>query len=242
MREVKMPKKDNSSLLKPKSAVADFLDTLLQESTEQPKVEKLVRSKPKILLIPDLEELPPTPEVVASPVIEKKENEVVEEQALRQEIKLPAEPVTNIDYKFPLQCLMFSVAGNQLSIPLINMGSVLPWGDRLTMLPGAPDWFLGILKHRDRNVKVADTAKIIHIKKVGSQESTTRHILVFGDDQWAITCDELGDVIKLNEEDVKWSTRDSTGLSLGTIKQSLAVLLSPDKILSRLNEHGGNLN
>ena len=245
MREVKMSKKDTSSLLKPKSAVADFLDILLQESTEQPEIAKPVRLKPKIQLMPELEKQPPVPEVEAVPIIDQREREVVvieQKQKPQQEINIPVETVQEIEYKFPLQCLMFSVAGNQLSIPIINMGSVLSWGERLTRLPGSPDWLLGVLKYRDLKVKVADTAKIIQIKKSCEQISEIQHILVFGDDNWAITCDELGDVINLNEDDVKWSEQDNKGLFLGTIKESLAILLSPNNILNLLNKHDGKDN
>lgn len=236
-----MPKKDNSNLLKPDSAVADFLDTLLQESTEQKPLEKPLKSKPRILLMPDLVEKPPEAEVETSV---NPQNQVILEDAeqIQQQAKIPEIENKEFDYQFPLQCLMFKVAGNHLSIPLINMGSVLTWSEKLTMLPGAPDWFLGILKHRELNVKVADTAKIINATKVDSYCSGSRHILVFGDDNWAITCDEIGDVVNLNKDDVKWSGQDSKGFSLGTIKQSLAVLLSPVKILNRLNEHNAKLS
>ena len=217
MNEIKMPKKYNSGLLNPDSAVEDFLDTLLQESTEKPEKLKPVRSKSNLLLLPELEVEPAEPEIVADIEVD-------------QDVK-------SYEYSFPIQCLMFSVAGNQLSIPLINMGSVLAWGDRLTLLPDAPDWFLGILQHREMNVKVVDTAKIIHINENNQQNSEHQHILVFGDDNWAITCDKLGEVIKLNEDDVKWSKQESKNLALGTIKESLATLLDPNKILNKLNEY-----
>ncbi|MBT3205483.1 MAG: chemotaxis protein CheW [Gammaproteobacteria bacterium] len=238
MNEIKMPKKYNSGLLNPDSAVEDFLDTLLQESTEKPEKLKPVRSKSNLLLLPELEVEPAEPEIVADIEVVQLEEVTVEaeEQSLATLEKLDQD-VKSYEYSFPIQCLMFSVAGNQLSIPLINMGSVLAWGDRLTLLPDAPDWFLGILQHREMNVKVVDTAKIIHINENNQQNSEHQHILVFGDDNWAITCDKLGEVIKLNEDDVKWSKQESKNLALGTIKESLATLLDPNKILNKLNEY-----
>lgn len=138
-------------------------------------------------------------------------------------------------YDFPLQCLMFKVSGNQLSIPLIDMGSVLPWGAKLTTLPHTPDWFLGLLIHRDENVRVVNTAKFMNIPEI-SQDDDSRHILVFGNESWAITCDSLGDVIKLNEKDVKWTRKGVSNLMLGTIKSSLAILLDPEKLLMQMKQ------
>ncbi len=243
MSEIKMSKKDSNNLLKPVTAVENFLDTLLQDSTEKQPAAKPVKSKPNLLLIPDLEIEPSPPEVKIEQDLQQHQKILVDtgDQLKQQDDK--AKPLNSHEnYVFPLQCLMFSVAGAQLSIPLINMGSVLPWGERLTLLPDSPDWFLGIFQHRDINVKVADTAKIIQIGKNIEPHSNSGHILVFGDDNWAITCDGLGDVIKLNEDDVKWSKQGSKGLSLGTIKQSLAILLDPEKILKQLNVHDEKRN
>ena len=139
-------------------------------------------------------------------------------------------------YDFPMQCLMFRVSGNQLSIPLIDMGSVLPWGGSLTKLPYSPEWFLGLLIHRDQNVRVIDTAKFMHIPQTETKNEG-RHILVFGRENWALTCDQLGDVVKLNENDVKWTKKGVQGLILGTIKSSLAILIDPNKFLLQLNQN-----
>ncbi len=235
-----MQEKDHSNLLKPGSAVEDFLDTLLQESTEQPKPQKVVqlKSKSNLVLLPELQQEIVTTQVAIDKDATKVEQPAIDiEQTLLQKKEKSDLQLNSYDYTFPLQCLMFSVCGNQLSIPLIKMGSVLTWGGRLTMLPGSPDWFLGILKHRELNVKVADTAKIIQINSCKEQQPDTQHILVFGDDNWAITCDTLGNVVNLKEQDVKWSKQNSNTFSLGTIKHSLATLLDPKKILKQLNKY-----
>jgi len=230
-----MQKKDNINLLEAEAAVEDFLDTLLQESTEYAVVSKPLKTKPRLLLIPELDLAPPVTEVEEKLMVDEAPLPPALETGLQ--VQQSVTKVDANDYQFPLQCLMFTVAENVLSIPLINMGSVIPWGDRLTVLPDSPDWFLGLLKHRDENVKVADTAKVVQIKENNKKASGQRHILVFAGNSWAITCDKLGDVINLNEDDVQWSKPDSTGLALGTIKDSLAILLNPAKILNQLNRN-----
>ena len=238
-----MQKKDNSNLLKPKRAVEDFLDALLQESTEKPDALKPVRVERRLLLMPELEVKQKEPAAIASAEVEVKPEvhieavAAVEVQAQPRQ-KTETQDVNSVNYTFPLQCLMFSVADNLLSIPLINMGSVVPWGERLTKFPDSPDWFLGLMKYREQNIRVADSAKVLKIKPLAETILSGRHVLVFGDDSWAITCDRLGQVVYLNEADVQWSRQSTKGLSLGTIKQSLAMLLDPKKILDQLNRHG----
>ncbi len=235
MSEIKMPKKFNSGLLNPDFAVEDFLDTLLQESTEKLENVRPVQQISNLQLLPDLVIEPFETVIEVEPdvlALEEVKFETVEQTL--EKVEISEQALTKFNYTFPVQCLMFSVAGNQLSIPLINMGSVVTRGKRLTLLPGNPDWFLGILQHREMNVKVVDTAKILQANSK-QQHSEYQHILVFGDDNWAITCDKLGEVIKLNEDDVKWTKQGSKNLFLGTIKQSLAILLDPDKILNKLN-------
>lgn len=233
-----MQKKDNINLLEPVSAVEDYLDTLLQESTEQLEATKPVQLKSRLLLLPDLETSPAEPERE----IEAKAEKVIEQLEETTPDVQPAE-ATEIthDYQYPLQCLMFTVEGNQLCIPLIDLGNVVPWGDRLTLFPDSPEWFLGLLKHRDENVKVADTANVLQINRKKVEEpSGNRHILIFGEDNWAITCDKLGDVINLNKDDIQWPKQEGTGLSLGTIRDSLAILLDPARVLAQLNRYGDN--
>ena len=232
MNEIKMQKKDNTNLLKAEAAVEDFLDALLQESTETIETAKPVRLKPNISLIPELGLDVVTAEVkVEEKIVEIPLPEVLAvDQEIQQTITSDNEP----DYQFPLQCLMFSVADNELSIPLIKLGGVIPWGGRLTLLPDSPEWFLGLMKYRDGNIKVADTASVIEIYETKARQSDSRHILVFGEDSWAITCDKLGDVIKLNKDDIQWTKQEGKGLALGTIKDSLAILLDPAKILAKL--------
>ena len=245
-----MSKKSNNNLLDAESAVADFLDVLLQEATEPTPAAPRVIEKAKVLLMPDIELTPP-----AAPAAKPQADDPPAETAIETKVEAPApaqeaavlesspEPAESElqgvqRYQFPLQCLMFNVGDNQLSIPLIDLGGVLPWKDRLTQLPDAPDWFLGILQHRDVNVKVADTAKILCIP-TSAVESASRHLLVFGDETWAISCDKLGQVLHLERDDVQWTMRESGSLSLGTIRESLAILLDPKKILKQLNAHPG---
>jgi len=249
-----MPKKSSNVLLDANSAVADFLDTLLQEATEAVPGRHDEKPAP-VILMPEVES--PTPHGRQSDPVESlpaqalrspgtahdaaaqaketqapaNENPAVESQPAESDRLVSRQQ----DYTFPLQCLMFKVGDNRLSIPLIDLGSVLPWTDKLTRLPDAPDWYLGILQHRDAKFRVVDSARILQIKST-HERVANRHLLVFGDADWALSCDRLGEVLKLQPEDVQWSSQSTGSLALGTIRDSLAILLDPLKVKNHLEQ------
>jgi purine-binding chemotaxis protein CheW len=231
-----MKKKDNN-LLKPEQAVESYLDSLLQEiSPDQPGLKPLP-VKDNIVLLADFDipeeesnqpvevEIEPSDTVISPPEEVSSRNEVTTQEQLKER---------QYDYSYPIQCLMFRVASTQLSIPLIDLGGVLPWVKNMTQLPSSQSWSLGVFQHRDRNIRVVDSAGLLNIRKLNSSDSKPGHILVFGDGDWALSCDSLGEVVKVESSEIQWSGPKSSGLSMGTLKGSLAQLLDPMKIMQYL--------
>lgn len=137
-------------------------------------------------------------------------------------------------YRFPVQCLMFGVADHSLCIPLLDMGSVAPLDPAaLIRIADSPDWLVGILKHRERNLRIVDSAVLLGIERNRPPEDGL-HFLVFADEDFAITCERLGEVIYLQDEQVRWVPVSSQGLSMGTVRESLATLLDPARIRRRV--------
>ncbi|MDJ0833280.1 MAG: chemotaxis protein CheW [Gammaproteobacteria bacterium] len=227
-----MAQKKDNKLLNPSSAVEDYFDSLLQDvALEQDKTGSN-GLKGGILLMPELRsDLAKIDQETAVPSAESEPAAVTDDDSAQDSAADDAQP----GYELPIQCLMFQVGDQQLSMPLIDMGSVVPWVDKLTSLPHSPDWFLGLLQYRDKNVKVADTAGMLQIERA-AEAGHPGHMLVFADETWAITCDQLGDVVELHQEDVKWASPDANNPTLGTIKQSLAILLDPGKIINILKQ------
>lgn len=229
-----MQRKENK-LLNPASAIENYFDILLQDADPDIVASKPVRLKSKLLILSDLEaELSSideieTQEEILLPEGNSKQLEKKQDVVLDQE-----QPVYSDRIKFPVQCLIFYVNEYQLSIPLADMLSVVSEVKNLTRLPQAPDWFPGVIKHRESNINIADSAQLLSIN---SQQEKTQdyHVLVLKDACWGITCTRLGEIILLSEEDLKWSKPDSKGLALGVIKKSLTILLDTEKILARVH-------
>lgn len=223
--------KNKRKLLEPATAIETYFDNLLQEDSSVGS--RPVALKSNLRVFSDLEaELNSIDQIaLQEEQVNPATDGIQHEQMPGHEPELPS---YRERIEFPMQCLMFHVGDNQLSIPIVELHSIVPGIENLTRLPHAPEWFIGVIQHRDSSIKVVDTARLLSIK-VSQLNNETPHVLVFRDADWGITCDHPGEIIYLHEDDVKWSKARPDGLLLGTIKQSLAVLLDAEKIIKRVS-------
>ena len=232
-------KSGNSSLLEAEQAVEDYLETLLQQATETtaPVDSKPVRDN--VVLLPEIPldadfhaEVSPQkePELEAG-ALNPELSGYPEKGGIEEEI-IPGTPSSR--FEFPLQCLMFKVGESQLAIPLIELGNVVAWPEHLTRIPGANAWSCGILQHLGYNVRVVDSARLLGVT-LDAEPVPPRQALILADYQWALSCDEIGQVVMLQADQVQWRQSEGKGFSLGVIKQSLAQLLSCTKMIEFLN-------
>ncbi|MCP4494662.1 MAG: chemotaxis protein CheW [Gammaproteobacteria bacterium] len=226
-----MSEKKPSNLLEANNALGYFLDDMLQEATMTAEVKptsNIVRTDrklvPELLLSGDFAE---EAEATVTDLMAETGTEFAteEDKGIEESSELSAE-------LFPLQCLMFRVGDNLLSVPLVEIRSVVNWYDKLTRLPQEPDWMLGILQHREQNIRVVDSASILQIRNSG--DSSPGHILVLGDEEWGITCDQIDKVVTVEYDDIQWSHNTGNNLIYGAIRESLASLLSPQGIVRKL--------
>jgi chemotaxis signal transduction protein len=230
-----MKKPETISLLKQTNALGSYLDDMLHDATrlaseiiDQP-VEQPI--KQRLILDALLKEAPiedTVPEHQQVTALDK-----TEEVGLK-EVLYSGKSFCQLDIsQFPIQCLMFRVGLNLLSLPLVKMNGVLQWTDELTRLPQSPDWVLGILKHRDTNLRVLDSSKLLGIS--ATKGIKPNHILILSDNVSAITCDNLEDVVTLEYNDIQWQPETGNPLMYGIIRETLAYLLSPEGIIDSLN-------
>ncbi len=131
---------------------------------------------------------------------------------------------------------MFRVGGHLLSVPLIQLSSVVNWSDTLTRLPQSPEWLLGLIKVRETKLRVVDSGQLLDIGAASAQ--SPEHLLVLGDSGWAITCDHLEQVVSLEADDIQWKRGGDRALLLGTIRDSLSTLINPPGIAAELDSRG----
>lgn len=142
------------------------------------------------------------------------------------------------------ESLHFKVAGGlMLSVPLACLNGIVPWPGRLTAVPGYADWFLGLLASRGYQIKIVDIAKFVipenhqarsHL--VGG-ERQLKHIILVDDGKFGFACDELGEILKLTQKQVRWRHGKSSRPWLaGTIIEQMCALLDVDRFVAMLKE------
>lgn len=142
--------------------------------------------------------------------------------------------------------LMFRVAGSlTLSVPLLKLHGIVPWSP-VTAVPGHASWFLGILPHRGVQVKVIDIARFVipenHTARatINTAPDRFKRIVLIGDGEWGLACDDIGMVLKLAPDKVRWRTVAGNRPWLaGMVTEQMCALLDADKIVELLKKGRG---
>lgn len=230
---MKTPKPPNPvKLLESDTAVVQYLDDLLQEVSEAPESElqvvpRVTTQTDTVSEAPavDLDETQATA-TMADVVPIHAEISLADEVAVALPEALPEAPQQA--FEFPLQCLLFEVKGVALALPLVDLESVIPMPDEMSQLPGYAAMVKGVVQNRGQNVSVLDTAALLNMRVAKDDQET--HVLVLHDARFGLSCDRLGSVVKLEEDDVQWlpaTASDQPRLLLGKIRDRLTALLNP---------------
>jgi len=140
------------------------------------------------------------------------------------------------------QALLFEVAGLTLAVPLVKLKGVVPNDQGCTPMPGRSSLFLGVVPYQGLQSKVVDTASFVLPADRAAQlsdDATERmqHLVMIDNGHWALACSRIGDVIDLNEDDVKWRGRNGKRLWLaGTVIDHMCALLDIDQLARELAE------
>lgn len=186
--------------------------------------------------IEGLHETPAVEEIVEA--VEDNVNEAAQtpETVTTQEAPADQRPAW-VEQEF--QCLMFNVVGISLAVPLVKLNGVIPWTDELTPMPGHSEAFLGLLRHLNKNVKVMDTATVIlpvqQRQQIAPVEERMKKIILMDEGRWGLACDDVGEVITLKAEQVRWRTAAGRRPWLaGTIPDRLCALLDTEVLARQL--------
>ncbi|SEO56921.1 chemotaxis protein CheW [Aquisalimonas asiatica] len=233
-------------------AVRDYLDALLQEipdfeaearavpEPEPPAPAAPVAAEPAVEApvsapAPAVEPEPepePAPVALAEPAPEEPvteaETEASADAAPPAADPVIEEPVARGDEA--VQALFFTVGGLKLAVPLTELHSVVPRRDvEVTPMPRQPEWHMGLMRYRNRNVRVIDTVTMVlppDKRQTEEALAAPEHILVVGDGGWGLACHAIGDVVRLRPDEVKWRKQGSQRPWLaGTVIGHLSALI-----------------
>ena len=196
--------------------------------------------KPSVIglenLVAEVETIAKT-EVITETIVEEI-TEVVEEQ-----VKEPVQSEIPEWAEERFQCLLFNVSGLSLAVPLVKLNSVITWDDdAITETPNQTSWYLGLIQHLQKQVKVIDTALLVmpenRLQSIGTTSlNRLNNILLVDDYKWGLACDSIGDVIWLTKDDVKWRKNKETRAWLsGTSLEHLCAIMDTEVFAKMLNE------
>lgn len=202
-----MADKKMTKLAEPANAIASYLDELLRTARDTASEEN--------------EEQPqPTQEV----------------RALTPE---PPEPEPEPEPEWserPFECLVFTVAGLQLAVPLVMLGAIHRVEEEIRPIPGSPRWYMGILPDSRQNLRVVDTAEWIMAGRVpANARENYRFVIRLDNSDWGLACDDVGQSFTLNSDDVRWRTaRSKRPWLAGTVIEQMCALIDVRTMASML--------
>ena len=217
-----------------------YLDALLQEESSETLVSPVEN------LLSDVESKaaehqkaifkPKESQQVASTIEQVESREVVE----AVEVALP--PLRTQDDSFAadeFQALYFEVAGLTLAVPLKSLGGIYQLGE-INQLFGKPDWFKGVMLHREEKLNVVDSARWVMPEKYNKnleEALNYQYLIMLGESNWGLLAERLIDNVSLSHQDIKW--RDKAGRRpwlAGLIKEKMCALINVSAMTELLNQ------
>ena len=148
------------------------------------------------------------------------------------------------DYrKGSFQAMFFDVAGLLIAVPLIELGGIHNV-DKTTSLMGKPNWFKGVMVHREDQINVVDTALWVMPEKCNDtllNSLNYQYVIMLNNTQWGLMAENLVDTVTLQQDDVKWLDNPGKRPWLaGLVKDRMCALLDVDALTAMLND-GANI-
>lgn len=198
-----MTDKKMTQLADPQAAIASYLDELLHSATD------LARQQ----------EAQPEP-AAARVVLAAASKPVVEEQS-------PARPEWA---KTSFECLIFTVAGLQLAVPLVLLGAIHRIDnavDPIRPMPGSPRWYMGVRAGSDKHLRVVNSAEWVMAGRAPvDARANYRFVIQLNNSDWGLACDNVAQSFTLSPQQVRWrSSRSKRPWLAGTVIEQMCALL-----------------
>jgi len=223
--------KKMTQLADPQAAIASYLDDLLHTATDQAYQQdtqtQAVVAIPVVAIAP--QPLPAKPE----PVIAEPSVQIVTAPQLLPAAGPQAKPAWA---EKPFECLIFTVAGLQLAVPLVLLGAIYRIEDDIMPMPGSPPWYMGIRPGRDKNLRVVDSAEWIMAGRApANARANYRFVIHLNNSDWGLACDNVAQSFTLSPQQVRWRTsRSKRPWLAGTVIEQMCALLDVQSMANLL--------
>lgn len=184
-----------------------------------------------------------TPGVITTDELEIRDSSSTEKSRDEETIAAKTKVALQDSLDFRFQALFFEVAGLTLAVPLTTLGGIHQI-DKIAPLFGKPDWFMGVMLHRESKLSVVDSAKWVMPEKYTEELAESlnyRYMIMLGESEWGLASEKLVNTVNLTKDDVKW--RGSTGKRpwlAGMVKEKMCALIDVEELISMLNKGLGS--
>ena len=137
-----------------------------------------------------------------------------------------------------VECLIFSVCGLKLAVPLLFLGGVHEvTNDQVKPLVGQPVWYLGMVHTDEHNLQVIDTASLIMPeRKQYLAEQGFKYLIQLEKTPWAIACQSIDDTVRLDASEIKWrGERGKRTWLAGTVIEKMCALVDVNGLLQHVD-------
>lgn len=145
----------------------------------------------------------------------------------------------NISPEKEFPALFFTVSGITFAVPLTDLGGIHQL-QKVTPLFGKPEWFSGVMTHRDTQLNVVDSTRWFMPEQQNNEDY--QYLVMLGESQWGIECHTLIGTETLHYDQIKW--RDKPGKRpwlAGMVKEKRCALLHVQELLTLL-QRGVNID
>lgn len=112
----------------------------------------------------------------------------------------------------PFECLLVKSAGMNLMLPSMSVSYIERINKKIIRLPLDVEAFRGVLTLRERSVAVIDLFTLVSENASVANQSSTQveaqhveHVIVMENGKYALACDDIGELIMLETESVRWN-------------------------------------
>lgn len=238
--------------------VQDYLDALLQEASLSAELEETVHA-PATVIAKVIVAEPNVPKTVtpiyavSAPVLSDPAEisvrtvsiPVPDDSSPAQATAVTRTRTTATEREVPewgrqgFAALLFDVAGIKMAAPLHSLGGICLIEDNLQSVVAQADWFMGLLRWNDRNLRVIDTARFVMPERIkdNSHRAQYQSVIVLGNSHWALAVDQADESTHLASQDVRWKHLLGTRPWLaGTLLNRLCALVDVDSLTELLEE------
>jgi purine-binding chemotaxis protein CheW len=142
----------------------------------------------------------------------------------------------------PFECLLIKSAGMNLMVPAMSVSYIEQINKKIIRLPLDVEAFRGVVTLRERSVAVIDLFTLISesgssVKKSLAQvsENHVEHVIVMDNGNFALACDDIGKMVTLETENVRWNKASfNNPMFAGIVPEYLCPIINIDNVQQQI--------